>query len=439
MSLYRDPTDTDLYEVIKVQTCSGRPLEVTTASGTGPVYVQPATTAGDAFGRLRVSEPLTLFDSSHRFSANGNWNSSTAVSGDVVFNANQGLVELSVTTDSGSTVYRETNKVFPYQPGKSLLVMATFVMAPAQDDLRQRVGYFGANNGIYFEQSGSTVSIVKRSLVSGSVVNTAITQANWNGDKLDGTGKSGITLDPTKAQIFWADFEWLGVGTVRTGFVINGQFIVCHSFNHANIIDSTYITTATLPVRYEIEALDTLSTAATMKEICATVLSEGGYELRGQSQSIATSITGAYTFTSSGVNYPMAAIRLKTSPDRLDGVVIPNAIGFLGQGTNGVFNWKVIVGGTVSGGTWTSAGSGSVVDYNLSGTSVSGGTVVAQGFTSSDAQGTVPVELTTAEFFKYQLQRNSFTSTPTEVIFAVSSKTNNHTGYAALDWEEITK
>jgi hypothetical protein len=436
--LYFDPGNNAVFETIKVQTCSGQPLEVTTSSG-NTVYMQPATTAGDAFGRLRVSEPLTLFDSSHRFSANGNWNSSTAVSGEVNFNANQGLVELSVVTTSGSKVYRETNKVFPYQPGKSLLIMTTFVMASAQDNLQQRVGYFGTNNGIYFEQSGSTVSIVKRSLVSGSATNTAITQANWNGDKLDGTGKSGFTLDPSKAQIFWADFEWLGVGTVRTGFVINGQFIVCHSFDHANIIDSTYITTATLPVRYEIEALDTLSAAATLKEICATVLSEGGYELRGQSQSIATSVTGAYIFTNSGVDYPLAAIRLKTSPDRLDGVVIPNAISFLGQGNNGVFNWKVIVGGTVSGGTWTSAGSGSVVDYNLSGTSVSGGTIVAQGFTSSDTQGNVPVEITTAELFKYQLQRNSFTSTPAELILTVASKTNSHTGFAALDWEEITK
>jgi hypothetical protein len=439
MTLYRDPLyPSNLYEVVKVQTCSGQPLEVTTASGES-VSFQPGGTAGDAFGRLRVSEPLTLFDSSHRYSSNGNWNSSTAVSGDVMFNANQGLVELSVVTTSGSKVYRETNKVFPYQPGKSLLSMTTFVMSSAQSNLRQRVGYFGANNGIYFEQSGDTVSIVRRSLVTGSVVNTAITQENWNGDKLDGTGKSGFTLDPTKAQIFWADFEWLGVGTVRTGFVINGQFIVCHSFNHANLIDSTYITTATLPVRYEIEALNTLDTAATMKQICATVISEGGYELRGQSESIATSITGAYTFTNSGVNYPMASIRLKTSPDRLDAVVVPNALAFIGQGQNGIFNWRVIAGGTVSGGTWTSAGSGSVVDYNLSGVSISGGTVLAQGFVSADTQGKTVLEVTTAQLFKYQLQRNSFTSTPTELSFVVASKVNGHTGFSALDWEEVTK
>ena len=209
--LYFDQGNSSLFETIKVQTCSGQPLEVTTVSGNS-IYMQPAGTAGDAFGRLRVSEPITLFDSSHRFSVNGNWNTDTAVSGTATFNANQGLLDLAVTTDSGSRVYRETNKVFPYQPGKSLLIMATFVMADDQTNLRQRVGYFGTANGIYFEQSGSTYSIVKRSSVSGSVVNTAISQSNWNGDKLNGSGESGFTLDPTKAQIFWADFEWLGVG-----------------------------------------------------------------------------------------------------------------------------------------------------------------------------------------------------------------------------------
>lgn len=437
MPLYRDPTDSNLYEVVKVQTCSGRPLEVTTSSGS-TVYTQPAGVAGDAFGRARISEPFTLFDSSHRFSVNGNWNTSGAVSGEATFNVNQGLIDLTVGTASGSKVYRETNKVFPYQPGKSLLVMATFVLASGETNRRQRVGYFGSSNGIYFQLSGNALSFVERSSVSGSVAETIVSQSNWNVDKLDGTGKSGITLDKTKSQILWMDVEWLGVGTVRTGFVVNGQLIHCHSFDHANIFNSTYITTACLPVRYEIENLNTTTASGTMKEICATVISEGGYEVRGQSRSIGTPITGAYVFTTSGVDYPMISVRLKTSPDRLDAVVVPNALSFIGQGNNALFNWKVIAGGTTSGGTWATTASGSCVDYNLSGTSISGGTVLTQGFVSANTQGQNALELSTKDFFKYQLQRNSFTSTPTELTFVVASKVNGDTGFAALDWEEIT-
>jgi len=161
--------------------------------------------------------------------------------------------------------------------------------------------------------------------------------------------------------------------------------------------------------------------------------------LRGDSNTIGTPLNAPRTFSSSGVFYPVAAIRLKASPDRLDSVVIPNALSLLGQGNNAVFNWKIVNGGTVSGGTWTSAGSGSSVEYNLSGTSISGGTDLAAGFISANTQSQNALELPTAGLFKYQLERNSFTSTPTELIFAVASKTAGDTAWASLDWEEITK
>jgi hypothetical protein len=107
----------------------------------------------DSFGRLRVSTPLTLFDSSHRYKDNGLWNTSTVSGGTSVFSTNEGLINLNVNTTNGSQVLRETTKVFPYQPGKSLLVLTTFVMAPSQNNFRQRVGYFNTDNGYYLEQN----------------------------------------------------------------------------------------------------------------------------------------------------------------------------------------------------------------------------------------------------------------------------------------------
>ena len=249
-------TDHNRYEVIKMSpyndaptnvAITGQPISVTTDPGTGN-----KSAALDAFGRLRVSNPFTLFDSSHRYKDNNLWSTSTASGGAAVFNANEGLVDLNVTTTSGSKVYRETTKVFSYQPGKSLLVMTTFVMSPAKANLQQRVGYYGAANGLYLElggAGGSVLSFVERSSVSGSLAETKVAQSAWNYDKMDGTGPSGMTLDITKAQILWMDIEWLGLGTVRLGFVIDGKFILCHQFHHANLITSTYITTASLPLR----------------------------------------------------------------------------------------------------------------------------------------------------------------------------------------------
>jgi len=413
----------------------GYPIEVTSVSGDS-VYVQPATTAGDAFGRLRVSNPYTLFDSSHRYHDNGLWATSTGVSGAATFNSDQGLVDMTLGTTSGDNVLRETYKVFPYQPGKSLLTMNTFVMESGQENQRQRVGYFSSGNGIFIEQSGvAAPAIVKRSSVSGSVVDTKVEQGDWNIDTLQGSGESGYTLDMTKAQIFWSDIEWLGVGTVRAGFVINGEFVHCHSFHHANEIKSTYITTASLPCRYEIENLDDVTTSGTLKQVCTTVLSEGGYELKGEAHSVGTSINGPYDLTSTGVQYPVASIRLKSG--ELDTVAIPVGVNLLGLTNNANYKWSVIKKGTTSGGTWSDIGGNSSVQYNLSGASFSGGTLLTEGYIASFRQGTVATAVSRGNLFKFQLERDSFTSTPYEFTVVLTTDTAGADIVAAIDWEEI--
>jgi hypothetical protein len=438
MPLYRDPATTNLYEVIKVQTTSGNPLEVTTSSGNSISITTAGTPASDAFGRLRTSSPLTLFDSSHRYSDNGLWATVTGVGADATFNANAGLVELNVPTTSGSYVKRETKKVFSYQPGKSLLVLSTFVMNSAKTNLRQRIGYFGTNNGLYLQLENSTLSFVERNSVTGTLAETVINQADWNVDKLDGTGPSGLTLNINKAQIFWIDIEWLGLGTVRLGFVINGLFIHCHSFHHANLIESTYITTASLPLRYEIENLDTTASSSTLKQVCSTVISEGGYELRGRQGAVGTPLAAMRDLTATGVLYPIVSLRLKASPDRLDAVVIPTAVSILGDGNNAFFEWRLQSNSTTSGGTWTSASNDSSVEYNLSGVSSSGGRTLAKGYISSTTQSNNAIDILKEALFQFQLQRNSFTSTPEEFSLLVQTKVAGDDVYASIDWEEIS-
>jgi hypothetical protein len=398
------------------------------------------TTSFDAFGRLRVSNPFTLFDSSNRFADNGLWVSGTASGGTATFNPAQGLVDLDVTTASGSEVIRETTKVFSYQPGKSLLVLNTFVMNPAKTGLRQRVGYYGVNNGYYLEQNNNTVSFVERSFVTGAVVNTPVAQASWNVDPMDGSGPSGITLDLTKAQILFMDLEWLGVGTVRIGFVINGNFYVCHKFHHANIIATTYTTTASLPLRYEITNTGTTSSASKLKQICSTVLSEGGYELNGLQQAIGIPVTAPRNLAAAGTFYPIVSIRLKTSPDRLDGIIICTAISVMAT-TSGNYNWQMIASGTTSGGSWVSAGANSSVNYNITGTSFVPGRILASGFFSVSNQGSTQVDILKEALFKTQLERNGLTSTPFELTILVASDVGGGGGnvLASLDWEEISR
>ena len=402
-----------------------------------PAYVAIGGTNVDAFGRLRVANPQTLFDSSHRYTDNGLWANGVTGTAAATFNTNEGLVDLTVGTASGDQIIRETYKVFAYQPGKSLLTMNTFVFGTAKANLRQRVGYFSANNGIYFERDGTTNYMVERSSVTGSVVNTRVAQSNWNVDRLDGTGPSGLTLDSSKAQILYTDIEWLGLGTVRTGFVINGTFVPVHNFHHANLVITTYITTASLPLRYEMTNTDATASASTLKQICSTVISEGGYQLQGLQSVVGTPIATPRTLTTAGTSYPVISLRLKTA--RLDSIVILSALSILGITNNANYRWSIIGSGTTTGGTWVSAGTNSSVEYNITGTSFSGGRTLASGYFQGSNQGSSSIDIPKDSLFKFQLERNPFTSTALEMTLAVNSATNGDQVHASLDWEEITR
>jgi hypothetical protein len=364
------------------------------------------------------------------------WSTSDATGATATFNLTQGLVDLNVTAASGSQIIRETTKVFSYQPGKSLLNLNTFVMSPAKTGLRQRIGYYGAENGLYIQLNNSTLSFVERSLVTGVVTESVVNQSAWNVDTMNGSGPSGIVLDITKAQILFMDIEWLGLGTVRMGFVINGNFYVCHKFHHANIIASTYITTASLPLRYEITNTSATSGASTLKQICSSVLSEGGYELNGLQQAIGIPINSPRTLGTAGTFYPVISLRLKAA--RLDGIIILTALSILPIST-GNFNWQVVATGTTTGGSWVSAGTNSSVEYNITGATFAGGRILASGFFSASNQGLSKVDILKEALFKFQLERNGLTATPFELSLIIASDSGSDTVVAALDWEEISR
>jgi hypothetical protein len=401
----------------------------------------PTGTAVDAFGRARVSSPLTLFDSSHRYRDNNLWTTSNTAGGTYAFSENEGLVNLNLTTANNAEIIRETTKVFSYQPGKSLQILQTFVMQP-KTNVRQRVGYYGANNGIYLEVANNTAYLVERSLSSGVMQETRVAQSNWNYDTLlgaDTSSPSGITLDLSKSQIMFIDIEWLGLGTVRCGFIIDGRIIHCHSFHHANYITSTYMTTASLPLRYEIKNTGVTASNTTLKQVCSTVISEGGYELRGLQQAVGTAIGTPRDLTTVNTYYPVISIRLKASPNRLDAIVILTALSLMGITNNANYNWRVVASGTSTGGTWNSAGTDSAVEYNLTGTSFADGRILASGWTTGSNQGSSPVDILKEALFKFQLERNGLTSSPYELTLVAATDSAGADIYASMDWEEISR
>ena len=399
----------------------------------------PSGMAVDAFGRMRVSNPQTLFESFHRYHDNGKWSTANSATANVVLNTNASLMNLNIDTTSGAYAYRETNRVFAYQPGKSLQIFESFVFNPAQANLVQRIGYFGSDNGLYLEQANTTISLVKRSSSNGTLVETRVPQSQWNMDTLLGnvnSSPSHITLDLTKTQILFTDIEWLGVGTVRQGFVIDGQLIHCHSWNHANNLDNTYMTTACLPVRQEIFNIGTTAANSTLKCICSTVISEGGYASRSSRQrTLGQDPANTISMATAGTYYPLVSIRL--NPVHLDGIVVPRNISVLPT-SQGNYRYKLIQGATINGAVWTDFASDSVVQYNANtSATLTGGTTITSGYVPVTAQATGVINLD-PDLFRFQLERNSFTSTPTTFTLAITSDGATDTAVGSMDWEEIT-
>ena len=388
-----------------------------------------ATTIGgtnlDAFGRLRVSNPVTLFDSQNRYIDGDQFSNITATGGNVVYVANESSFNLNVSAASGSSVIRQSKTVQGYQPGKSLLIMNTFAMATLKANCRQRVGYFTADNGIYFEAVGTVLNLVIRSSATGSIVEERIPQAQWNGNTL----LSGTVLDPTLTQIFWCDVEWLGVGNVRTGFVINGVFIVCHTFQHANQPGNTtvYMTTATLNPRYEITNTGATSGVSTMKQICSTVISEGGYTPSTKigyvtNNTTVTRVASANTVTA------LCSIRL--NPAYPDAVVVPAQLDLL------LIDVRYGQFQLIENATFTASFSnvaGSVVQTATHSNVITDGTVVYSGLTSSRDE----VEISEDIKRRLQLWRTA-AGTPSTLTLAVAYTANNADLLWKLGWEELS-
>lgn len=389
------------------------------ADSYGNVSQGTGGTAADAFGRLRTSAPYTLFDSSHRYEDNGRWATFTANGGSTAHNANESSILMTVT-GAGSKVYRETKRVFSYQPGKSLFVLNSFVFAPQATGLRQRVGLFGVNNGVFLENDGTGNFLVLRSNITGTPSDAnKVAQANWNVDPFDGTGPSGITLDTSKANLMWMDVEWLGVGDVRFGFVVDGKFHLAHQFHNTNVNASVYMTTSTLPIRYEIENVSATA-SATMKQICSTVMSEGGYEKKVRRK---VAVRDTFVSASTTAFTPIIAYRLNSS--RLDAVVITESFQAFAQGASN-FEIGVFVNPTTltnAGSlTWVTQGN---IDYCVDATTMTGGTQSFHQYLSATNQAGSAINAANDYNWDTQLARNSFTSTSDVLVLAAKSLDSN--------------
>ena len=392
--------------------------------------------AATAFGRQRTAEPFTVFASKFQYDAQPLlFVTSTSGTGTVAKTANESSVTLSTGgTASGATAILQSKQYFPYEPGKTQLAMLTGLMGAIKANVAQRIGYFDANDGVFFYQDGTNLGVAVRTSTSGSPVTTLIPQSTWNLDKLDGTGPSGITVNTAATQIFVIDLQWLGVGRVRFGFDINGTVIYVHQVLNANNGQtSPYMNTATLPLRWEITNTGTAASTTTLKAICGTLISEGGQELPGVLQFSATNGSTTIGVTT---RRPILSVQVKTTFNSITNreTIIP--------GTLNIFNdqsifFEVVFNGTLTGASFASVGTNSGMNFDTAATSISGGIVVSSGYI-----GTAKSSASSGLFSNPVLIQAPFTldfaGTTGDILTIVATSLSGTANVgASVDWIEV--
>jgi hypothetical protein len=269
---------TDLNIVSRLETNSAGPV-----GSIDNLYSNTQDSMMDAFNKLRVSNPFTLIDvkvpgqTGGNDFVNSNLNLCYSSTGNYTNTPNLGFMTLS-GTGVGKQI-NQTRKYNTYQPGKSTLVLLTGIIQPEVTDTPSqyigRFGYFDSKNGLFFACDGNgDISVNVR---NEGDLDISIPQSDWNVDKMNGNGNSGFNLDFSKTQLFVIDFEWLGIGRIRFGFYVYGKIYYCHQVNNINVLDKPYMKTANLPIRYELEGISGALGTASIRQICATSISEGGY------------------------------------------------------------------------------------------------------------------------------------------------------------------
>jgi hypothetical protein len=415
---------------------------------TGTVITTGLNGSADAFGRLRISEEFTLGDYKHTYGIDPNFRDTYINGGTVTHITNQAAARLATTSNSSSRAIHQTKMYHNYMPGKSQFIKSTVNFYSATANVTKRTGYYDDLNGIYFEQNGDgELAFVIRSDTSGTPSDSRREiQSNWNKDKCDGTGPSGFNLDITKTQIFFTDFQWLGVGRVRCGFVHDGEIVVAHEFYHSNNLPTVYMSNPNLPIRCEILNTGT-TTGAYFDQICSSVASEGGYVESGIDFSIDTGQTGQSVTVANGM-YPIVAIRLKNTfrgyPNRV--VVRSGNINVYAESFPAywaLYKLDGLANITLSDPTWTSADSDSGIEYSLLATGFTGGDRIDGGIVgttspggSAKGTGTAPVNQPSSAKKNFIAQNQD--STDSE-IYIVCAKTIGGTAKLWVDfqWREI--
>ena len=229
------------------------------------------------------------------------------------------------------------------------------------------------------------------------------------------------------------DIEWLGVGDVRCGFIVDGKMVVAHTFHNDNLNATSYMTTAVLPIRYELT--NTGTTSPYIKQICNTVISEGGFNPTSITYNqLATpniSTSDLHIAATEGSFYNVVSIRLATG--KTDGIIIPTDVELLGE-SNKSYQWALLRNATfVTNPTWQPHVDCSTVEFTITPSKITGGVLVKTGYFTSNSGS---VAQTIAGDISLQLGRTIAGVSDTYTV-AITTTGQNAKYTGSLAWYQI--
>jgi hypothetical protein len=345
-----------------------------------------------------------------------------------------GMVQLSVGGTTGDQIIRQTRRVQRYLPGRANEASFSVILDGVSAGIRTRFGVFDEYNGAYFEHDGDDYNVVIRRNTASGIEEERIARVDWNQDKLDGTGPSGIIGDPTAIQMLVIEYEWYGAGQVDFKFVIDNNAHSVHQINHANRHDHTWASYGSFPIRYELTNVTGATGTHTMNQGSHSFLTEGTTTLLGRQLSISSPLTG-YNLATARTFYPVLAVRLKSTA--LNSVVIPDeySAGLLDKTDMFIRVMERVT--SVTGGTWVSAGDESPIEYNITATSFTGGDITSTTFVSEKQMG---AKLTFPERVISQIGRKTTTTlgdTSEIFLLAAAATDNDKDAWVSLGWIEV--
>lgn len=396
----------------------------------------------DAFHRQRVSNLAGLFDSQNQYDTSPLlWDTLATAGGTEAHDPNSSSVVLNVDTTADASFIRQTRQYIRYQPGRSQLIAMTFVFGIPATNVKQKIGYFDAANGVFFQMDGTgALSFNLRSSVSGAPVDETVPQASWSLDRLDSGGPSRVRIVPGNGQILIIDLQWLGLGRVRVGFDVgtrgNPRIVYAHEFTAANVISDVYMTTANLPLRYEITATGAAGSAASLQQVCQSVSSEGGFETERGNDFGDGNLT-VVTPVGAGAWVPLISIRPKATFNAIvnRAMILPEFTEVLAGSGSGA--WCLFYDPTtLTGGAWASVHASSVVESNLTATALTGGIPAAFGQAAGGA-GNVRNVHSRDLGVRYPLTLDISGANPKVLTLAGRSHAGNIDMSGAINWTEL--